>query len=423
MDVMIENKVVPKLRFRDFDADWIRIEINQLTNPNIKYGIVDGPFGSNLKTIHYKTEGIPIIKSGYVTNGYFKADKYLYVTEEKYNKEKRSSVKGGDIVMAKIGARCGASAILPKNHHTGILSGNALKISIDENRHSTYFIWLKLLDLHISHKFEMLKTVGAQPAISMANLKKFKLYVPSLTEQQKIASFLSAVDEKLQQLTKKKDLLGEYKKGVMQKIFSQELRFKDDKGNNYPDWEEKRLNEVFHSKRGSGLSGKNIVSDGKNKCILYGALYTKYDEVIDEVIESTNEDGKVKSQIGDILVPASTTTTGIDLANFTALNQEEILLGGDITILRFINKGSNIYWAYYLTHYKKYNVAAFAQGSTIVHIYFSHFGKIQIEEPSLKEQQKIANFLSSLDRKIEIVNIQIENTKSFKKGLLQQMFV
>ena len=72
MEAITENKGVPQLRFEGFDEDWEKVQLNQLTNPNIKYGIVDGPFGSNLKIIHYKTVGIPIITSGYVTNGYFK---------------------------------------------------------------------------------------------------------------------------------------------------------------------------------------------------------------------------------------------------------------------------------------------------------------------------------------------------------------
>ena len=401
MDVMIENKVVPKLRFRDFDADWIRIEINQLTNPNIKYGIVDGPFGSNLKTIHYKTEGIPIITSGYVTNGYFKADKYLYVTEEKYNKEKRSSVKGGDIVMAKIGARCGASAILPKNHHTGILSGNALKISIDENRHSTYFIWLKLLDLHISHKFEMLKTVGAQPAISMANLKKFKLYVPSLTEQQKIASFLSAVDEKLQQLIKKKDLLEEYKKGVMQKIFSQDLRFKDDNGKNYPHWEEKKLGDLCDITTGksnredSGIDGKYTFFD-RSEDIRKSSIYLFDAEAVIVAGEGSS-------------FPPKYFRGKFDLHQRT------------YAIMGFENLFGR-YLFYYLHQYKNYFVR-YAVGSTVKSLRLPIFKKMNIYLPSFEEQKKIANFLSSLDSKIELVSTQIENTKSFKKGLLQQMFV
>ncbi len=200
------------------------------------------------------------------------------------------------------------------------------------------------------------------------------------------------------------------------------LRFKNENGNDYPDWQEKKLGEVFHSKKGSGLSKKNIVSDGKYKCILYGTLFTKYDEIIDEVIDSTNEEGKVKSQIGDLLVPTSTTTTGIDLANFTALNKEGVLLSGDITILKFNKKGDNVYWAYYLTHYKKYELARYAQGTTIVHIYFSHFKKTQIEEPSLPEQKKIANFLCSVDEKIEKLTRKKELLQEYKKGIMQKIF-
>ena len=111
--------------------EWDAAPLNSITPQNRKNGIVDGPFGSNLKTIHYRTAGIPIVTSGYVTDGRFHAEKYLYVDREKFIEEKRSAVQPGDIVMAKIGERCGASAILPLTHEIGILSGNALKISVE----------------------------------------------------------------------------------------------------------------------------------------------------------------------------------------------------------------------------------------------------------------------------------------------------
>jgi type I restriction enzyme S subunit len=91
--------------------DWREYSIENLTPKNRRYSIVDGPFGSNLKTIHYRKSGIPIITSGFVTDGKFYASEYIYVDLEKFRQEKRSAVKGGDIVMAKIGERCGASAI------------------------------------------------------------------------------------------------------------------------------------------------------------------------------------------------------------------------------------------------------------------------------------------------------------------------
>ena len=120
--------------------DWEVKSIESLVPDNRKYGIVDGPFGSNLKTIHYKKKGIPIITSGYVTDGCFYAENYIYVDLEKFQQEKRSAVVGGDIVMAKIGANCGTSAIIPLEHPNALLSGNSIKISVDQNKASTVFI-------------------------------------------------------------------------------------------------------------------------------------------------------------------------------------------------------------------------------------------------------------------------------------------
>ncbi len=204
--------------------DWDVNTLASITPQNMKYAIVDGPFGSNLKTIHYRKSGIPIITSGYVTDGFFKADNYLYVDTDKFNQEKRSSVSGGDIVMAKIGARCGASAIFPIHHEVGILSGNALKISVDKTRHNTYFVWQLLWNLYVTGKIELLRTTGAQPAISIATLKKYKIPLPSLPEQKAIAQVLSDMDAEIEGLEQKRDKYKAIKQGIMQELLTGKTR-------------------------------------------------------------------------------------------------------------------------------------------------------------------------------------------------------
>ncbi|WP_417266089.1 restriction endonuclease subunit S [Brumimicrobium sp.] len=256
-----------------------------------------------------------------------------------------------------------------------------------------------------------------------SQLKTLKLNLPIIEEQQKIANFLTSIDERIQLLEKKKLRLEEYKKGVMQKIFSQEVRFKDEKGDNFPDWEEKKLGDVFNGLKGTGLSKDKLSEKGKYKCVLYGELYTKYKEVITDIFSSTDTEEGILSKENDLLVPCSTTTSGIDLANVTALKDSNVLIGGDITILRAKKEVDNIFYAYYLSNHKKLELAKFGQGTTIVHLYFNHFKAMLIDIPSVKEQQKIAKFLSSIDKNIAQITQQIEMSKSFKKGLLQKMFV
>lgn len=234
--------------------DWKIDSFESLTPLGKKYGIVDGPFGSNLKTEHYRKSGIPIVTSGYVTSGVFVADEYLYVDEEKFKQEKRSAVHGGDIVMAKIGANCGATAILPKNHPESILSGNALKISIDEKRHSNIYIWQVMWSLYKNGSFDSIRSTGAQPAVSMANLKKYKIPLPTKTEQQAIATTLSDIDALIESLEKLIAKKRQIKQGAMQELLTGKKRL----AGFSEKWKIKKIGDISTVGRGRVISHREI---------------------------------------------------------------------------------------------------------------------------------------------------------------------
>ena len=416
--------MTPKLRFPEFNDNWTIKSITELADTSEKYSIVDGPFGSNLKRIHYRNEGVPIVTSGYVTSGRFYAEEYLYVTNEKFLKEKRSAVKGGDIVMAKIGANCGASAILPINHKQGILSGNALKISIDKRNNSTYFIWSLLWHLHSSNKLDGLKTVGAQPSLSMVGLKKFKLVVPDKSEQLKIASLLSAVDQKINLLTKKKEALESYKKGLMQKIFSQELRFKREDGTVYPEWESLSFSAVFDRVKRKNKNGLETVLT-------------------------------ISAQLGlvDPTEYFSRDVSSSDKSNYTLLHRNEFAynksyskgypLGaikrntrynvGVLSPLYICFACKNEAFVEYYEHYFEsgifnkqiYRIAQEgARNHGLLNVSVTEFFEdTTLKHPSKEESLKIRDILTKFDALITSVSEKLGAAEQLKKGLLQQMFV
>ncbi|WP_293720304.1 restriction endonuclease subunit S [uncultured Cetobacterium sp.] len=124
--------------------------------------------------------------------------------------------------------------------------------------------------------------------------------------------------------------------------------------------------------------------------------------------------------MGDIIIPASGETV-IDLATASCVLKTGVALGDDINIIK--TKENGIFLSYYMNNSKKYEIASLAQGISVIHIYNSQLELLKLSLPSLPEQEKIANFLSSIDRKIELVEQELEKNKEFKKGLLQQMFV
>lgn len=190
------------------------------------------------------------------------------------------------------------------------------------------------------------------------------------------------------------------------------------------EWKEYSLSDLFTSVKGKDLSKNSISEDGINKCILYGELYTTYNELITDIKSKTNEDKGVLSKNGDILVPCSTTTKGEDLVTASVLFEDNVRLGGDINILRK-KKDSQIdemFFAYYFSSALKKSIYRLTQGSTIIHLYWNHFKKVKMSIPSLEEQNKIANLFLILDKKVELLEKKYREYQCFKKYLMQKLF-
>lgn len=399
---------VPALRFPEFTGEWERKKVGELCD-----SIVPG----RNKPTDFSGE-IPWITTPDIEhNGIISfSKKGLNISRDQAKKIGSKIVPKNSIIISCVGD-LGLSAITGKE----IVINQQLHAFLPKEKIEYRFL---LYQLNLQKKYmDMVATKTAVPYMNKDNCNSIPISFPTLPEQKRIASFFTVIDKKITDLKQKKNLLEQYKKGVMQRLFSQELRFKDENGKEFPKWEKKKLGEVFYSEKGKGISKNKVIENGKYECILYGELYTKYTEVIFVVESKTNEEDGIKSKKGDLLIPSSTTTSGIDLANVTALNKDYVLLGGDITVLRSNEKINNVFYAYYLTNYKKDEIASYAQGSTIVHLYYSHFKDMYIVVPHHQEQTKIANFLSSLDDKIIRTENKIKQTQEYKKGLLQKMFV
>lgn len=170
------------------------------------------------------------------------------------------------------------------------------------------------------------------------------------------------------------------------------------------EWEKKRISEFCTLLKGTGISKDQLSTNG-NPCILYGELYTKYKaEIINEVLSCTELDANtlVKSKVNDVIIPCSG-ETAIDIATARYVPFDDVLLGGDLNILRS-NKVNGSFLAYQLNGKRKYDIARVAQGVSVVHLYGEHLKNIVISLPVIEEQQKISRLLHLLDERIATQN-------------------
>jgi len=187
------------------------------------------------------------------------------------------------------------------------------------------------------------------------------------------------------------------------------------------EWEETTLGKISEITKGSGIS-KDQLSEQGSPCILYGELYTKYkSEIIDEVYSRTELDSSslVKSKANDVIIPCSG-ETAIDISTARCVPFNNILLGGDLNIIRLKHDDGG-FFAYQLNGARKKDIARVAQGVSVVHLYGENLKHIRVYHPAIEEQKKITRLLSLIDERIATQNKIIEKLQSLIKGLVDEL--
>ena len=248
--------------------------------------------------------------------------------------------------------------------------------------------------------------LGEHKRYWISEYQRERISYPSKDEQQKIANFLSSVDTKIEQLGKKKALLKQYKKGIMQKLFSQEIRFKDEQGNDYLDWEGNTLGMLFEISAGGDIENSH---SRKNKDGIFRyPIYANSEK--EKGLHGYSDRYSVKQ---NCITVSGRGTLGVAHARFEKFFPIVRLL---VLIPR---KESNLIFFKHAINL----LQIFKESTGVPQLTAPQLKKYHLNYPSIKEQQKIANFLSAIDKKIELVAEQLEQARTYKKGLLQQMFI
>ena len=411
---MSEVAQAPQLRFPEFSGEWKEKKLDSVVSKFI-VPMRDKP--TDL------TGSIPWCRIEDFDGMYLNQSKTGQGVSEETVKEMNLKVYPINTLLVSCSANLGFCAIVKKE-----LITNQTFIGLQSNDNLINIEFLYYLMKLSSRRLNILSSGTTISYLSRREFENFKITTPSLPEQQKIAAFLTAVDNKIEQLSKKQALLGEYKKGLMQQIFSQAIRFKADDGSAFPVWEEKKLGDIGHTF--NGLTGKTKDDFGRGKpYIQYMQIFESSKINIDNfgLVDVRDDENQKVAQYGDVFFTTSSETpdavgySSVLLDDIDKLYLNSFCFGFRPNSLDELSPN----FAQFLLRSANFRrrVVRLAQGSTRYNMSKVQLMKEVISLPCLKEQTKIAIFLSSIDSKIEQVGKQLDESKQFKKALLQQMFV
>jgi len=402
------TRSVPQLRFTEFDDLWSELKYgevfsfystNSLSRDTLNYE------NGKVKNIHYGD-----IHTKFETMFNISNEEVPFINEDiDLSRIKQECYcKEGDLVIADASedySDIGKTIELVNLNNEKLLAGlHTFLARPNKYEVSTGFPGYLVQSWKVRKQVMTIAQGTKVLGLATSRLGKIKIDLPTLPEQQKIASFLTAVDTKLQQLTQKKELLEQYKKRVMQQLFPStgsgqipQLRFKQKDGSDYPDWEEKKLGEVLTI--GSGRDYKHL-EEGEFPVYGTGGYMTSVNEFL--------YDGE-----------------SVGIGRKGTIDKPVFLKGKFWTVdtLFYTHSFKDVLPKFIYLKFQTINWIKYNEASGVPSLSKATLDKIKIEVPSKEEQQQIANYLSALDTKIESVDQQITQTQLFKKGLLQQLFV
>jgi len=409
------NAINPRLRFSSFKEDWKNVKLNEVLKEhksrNTK-GEVEEVFSvAKEKGVINQIEHLGrSYASDNITNY-----KVVFPNDVVYTKSPTAGFPFGIIKQNKMD-RTGVVSVLyavfrPQNQYLGLLLDYYFSLPVN-----TYNYLVPLV-----HK-------GAKNTMNIGNesfLNGAKICLPTdVLEQQKMTNFFIIIDKIVDQLKEKKELLEKYKKGITQKIFSQQIRFKDENQSDFPDWEKKKFNEVF-----GRVTTKNTENNQNVLTISAQHGLINQQDYFNKSVSASNVTGYYIIKKGDFAYNKSY-SKGYPMGAIKCLKKYEKGVVSTLYICFNIKDNSiNDFFEHYfesgLLNKQIHKIAQEgARNHGLLNMSVIEFFKdIDILKPSIKEQEKISSFLNDIDKQIQAVTAQLKQTKKFKKGLLQKMFV
>ena len=418
-------KKQPQLRFPKFNDDWEQRKLGDIT---VKIGSGKTPSGG--KNAYVET-GIPLIRSQNVNGDKVDFADIVFIDEATDESMANSRVYTNDVLLNITGASIGRSAV-----YKGLESANVNQhvcIIRPTEGYQPDFIQLNLSSDNGQKQIDASQAGGGREGLNFQEIRKMQFSFPSLNEQKCIGRYFNSLDHLITLHQRKLDKLKEMKKGVMQKLFTQEVRFKADDGSKFPDWEEKSFEQVFSNLNNSTFSRDCLnYENGNVKYIHYGDILVKFGatvNVTDCIVPYVKDDLNCERynilEDGDVVIAdtAEDATVG-KVVEIRGTDSQETISGLHTIACRPNKRFAPKYLGYFMNSDTYHNqLRPYMQGVKVTSISKANIKLTSILIPCLAEQQKIADCLSALDDVIEKQKATLAAWEEMKKGLLQQMFM
>ncbi|MGX1903362.1 restriction endonuclease subunit S [Enterobacter asburiae] len=398
--------MAPKLRFSEFNKGWQQKKIGDV------FTIFSG---FAFKSTDATTSGCRWLKIADVGCQVMTPNTPSFLPNHFSNEYHKFLIRKDDYVVALTRPILNGKlkiAIAGKEYDGSLLNQRVGKIVTKNNPKFVYY--LLQMESTVS-KINNCIAGTDPPNLSTQDIKDMVIFVPTIEEQAKIADFLSSVDEKNTLLNKQYDLLCQYKKGMMQKIFSQEVRFKDVNGEEFPEWDFISAGKLFENS-----SNKNHKGDLPILAVTQENGVVNRDSINIDIKSSQESINSYKIiDKGDFVISLRSFQGGIEYSPFHGLCSPAY------TVLKNVKPIIDGFYRFYLK--KDSFIEELSQ--TVVgirdgkQISYKAFSILELPYPSLPEQKKISDFLSALDDKIAVKKAELDKLNTWKQGLLQQMFV
>ena len=391
----------PKLRFKEYKNSWTQHSIGRMGE------VITGSTPDTSKAEFYENGTYPFVSPGDINDArYINGTKKLVTN---LGAQKGRLIKANSILFVSIGSTIGKVA----QNKVDCLTNQQIN-TLTTNKYFDPFFVYSALEKQAS-KIRLLAGTHAVPIINKTSFSKVKLYAPEIEEQNKIGAFLALIDEKIAILINEIECLKKYKKGVMQKIFSQEIRFKNLNGKNFPAWSYVAAGEIFKS-----VSNRNhnselpILSATQEK-----GMIPRSENGIDIISSEKSISSYKVINKGDFVISLRSFQGGIEYSEYEGISSPAYTV---------FKPARNIDDDFFRFYFKKDSFISELNGTVVgirdgKQITYSAFSTLKLPYPCIEEQKVISTFLTAVSMKIELAKKSLELLKKYKHGLLQDMFI